>query len=127
MSYRRLFTVLGTAAASVLLAAPIAQAAPTRPDDRSLPRGAAVAMPDLIERSIDRQARMTSAPDLVDRAVARLRGHEVRAAAPASSPGTGFDWSAAGIGASTASVLLLLAASVLAATRRYRIRSVSPS
>jgi hypothetical protein len=127
MSYRRLFTFLAVAAASLLLAAPMTDAAPPRPDDRGLARGAGVAMPDLIERAVDRQARTAPSGDLIDRAVSRLRAHDLPLADAAGSPARGFDWAAAGIGASTASVLLLLAVSGFAVARRFRFRSISAS
>jgi hypothetical protein len=126
MSHHMLLTVLATAAVSLTLAAPIA-AAPPRPDDRGLARGAGVAMPDLIERAIERQAPTASSGDLIDRAVSRLRAHDLPLAEAAGSPARGFDWAAAGIGASTASVLLLLAVSGVAVARRFRLRSISAS
>ena len=125
MSYHRLSTVIAAVATTIAVAAPVAQAAPARPDDRGLARGAGIAMPDLIERAIDHQTRVALPPDLVDRAVARLNAPAIRIAQPAHRPSDGFDWSAAGIGASTAAGLLVLAGTGVGLARRFRMRSAA--
>ena len=127
MTNRRLSTLFAAVATTIAIAAPIAQAAPARPDDRGLARGTAVAIPDLMERAIERQARTAVAPDAVDRALTRVRIRDARIAAPASSPEAGFNWAAAGIGASTASLLFVLAATAFAAARHARTRSMRAS
>jgi hypothetical protein len=99
------------------------QAALPRPDDRGLARGAGVAMPVLIGRAVERQARVASSPDVVERAVARYLARGARSAGPVPSEG-GPDWTTAGIGASTASLLVLVAAGGFVGARRFRTRSV---
>ena len=127
MPNHKLSTVFAAVAATIAVAAPVAQAAPARPDDRGVARGTAVAIPDLSERAIEHQARTAFAPDAVDRALTRLRIADVRVAPPASSPEAGFNWAAAGIGASTASLLFVLAATGFATARHVRTRSMRAS
>jgi hypothetical protein len=127
MSKQRLSIVLAVLAATLAIAAPAAQAAPPRPDDRSLARGAAVAMPDLVERVLANQARAGVPPDAVDRALARPRARDLGIVQRSRSAANGFDWGAAGIGASTVALLVVLAAMGFAAKRQFRTRSVSAS
>jgi hypothetical protein len=113
-------------AVTVAMLAATSQAASGRTLEGSLARGAGVATPDLLERAIARRQLATS-PDLVERAVARLGARDADAARTASSPAAGFDWSAAGIGASTASLLFVLAAVGFGAARHVRMRSLRGS
>jgi hypothetical protein len=127
--------LMTTTVTAVLGVALIGQAAASnRPDDRSGLRGtelsSQVAYPDAVDRAVaihkasplrpnDRQLAY---PDAVDRAVAT---HKARLAktvmsAQASQTGAGFDWGAAGIGASTISALLLLSVGGFALVRKNR-------
>jgi hypothetical protein len=115
-----------------------------RPDDRSGVRGGTLlaqsSYPDAVDRAVanhlthvlrpDDRAGVrgggrgveVSYPDAVDRAVANHRHDLVQStqSARVSQSGGGFDWGAAGVGASTMSALLLIAGCGLALARRKR-------
>ena len=65
----------------------------------------------------------TQYPDAVQRELTKRTAQPapIQAAAPSSSEG--FDWGAAGIGASTSSALLVIVAFLIGVTRRSRTRS----
>jgi len=116
-----------------------------RPDDRSGARGtdlaAQASYPDAVDRAVanhkahvlrpDDRSEVRGpglptklSPDAVDRAVANHRADLERQAMvhtyqrPNVTESTGFDWGAAGVGASTISALLLLAGCGVALIRR---------
>jgi hypothetical protein len=127
MSNRKPSCFLAAVAAAVAMAVPIGQgAASTRPDDRGLPRGAVVAMPDLVERALAAQARRAAPPDLVDRAVARLHAPALSVAQTSHQrAGNGLGWGAAGVGVATIAAAVLLAAAAFRIARRSRMRSAA--
>jgi len=140
-----------TAAVTALLGVVLVgqAAAGVRPDDRTGSRGGElsteVSYPDFVDRFVashkahslrpdDRSnvrgpglSGQVSYPDFVDRFVASHRAGLARTAQSslASPSGDGFDWGAAGIGASTITALLLALGAAIGIVRRSRTRSAA--
>ena len=98
------------------------------PDDRPGMRaiGSVSSVPDAIDRYLANQRSHVLAPDdrvrmrvpdSIDRYMANL---ERRSAATSSTPGDGFDWNDAGVGAVSLSVVVLLTISGLLLVMRRR-------
>jgi hypothetical protein len=83
-----------------------------------------VLAPDDTTRLLPERSSAAALPDFVDRYVQTHGASVVQATQPAASrSGEGFDWGAAGIGASTTAALLLVFGVGIVLTRRSRTRS----
>ena len=122
---------VAVAAALGMLSAGQAGAA-IRLEDRPATRGSELSIqpsyPDFVDRYVaSHTTRSVSPPDFVDRYVARHRTQALRPpqSNSVSQPGEGFDWGAAGVGASTTAVLLLGLGAGIGVARRSRGRSAA--
>ncbi len=115
MSSTRLCIRTAAAVTAVLAVLSAGQAgAAIRVDDRPGPRGSGFSI-------------QPSYPDFVDRYVASHSARVSRTAqsTPVSQSGQGFDWEAAGLGASMTAALLIVLGAAIGVARRSRARSAA--
>jgi hypothetical protein len=134
MSITRLITrvrISSAAIVSVVVSVAVVgqAAAEVWPDGRdgaklSTQMSAAVLAPDDVTRVLPKRSNSAPVPDFVDRYIRSHRTQVVQTTRPAASQSAdGFDWGAAGIGASTTAALLLTLGLGVGMTLRSRTRS----